>query len=312
MSIDRRALDELVSARLGQPLSRVAIERLQLSLLRECYGISSFEELRAKPFTFPADIAANPGDFLRVSRREVERVVTLRTSGTSGKPKRLFFSAEDLELTVDFFHHGMNTLAGARDTVMICFPCDPPDGLGDLLARGLSRIPCACVRSGEITDCRDALLALTQNRVTCIVGPPKPVLELARRSALSGAGIQLSTALLSSDYVPPAARELVRSAWGAELYEHYGMTETGYGGAVECALHDGYHIREADLLFEVVEPLSGQPLPPGEYGELTVTTLTRRAMPLLRYRTGDLSRLLPEPCRCGSPLLRLAKIGERW
>jgi phenylacetate-CoA ligase len=71
----------------------------------------------------------------------------------------------------------------------------------------------------------------------------------------------------------------------------------------------GYHLREADLYFEIVAPATGEPLPDGEYGEIVFSTLTRRGMPLLRYRTGDMSRFLPATCACGTALRRLEKVG---
>jgi phenylacetate-CoA ligase len=82
----------------------------------------------------------------------------------------------------------------------------------------------------------------------------------------------------------------------------------GLGGGVECEVRQGYHMREADLLFEIVDPTSGRSLPDGEIGEIVFTTLSRDAMPLLRYRTGDLSRVLPDPCPCGTMLRRLEKV----
>jgi phenylacetate-CoA ligase len=95
------------------------------------------------------------------------------------------------------------------------------------------------------------------------------------------------------------------------VYQHYGMTETGLGGGVECAAMDGCHLREADLYVEVIDPESGRRLPPGTVGEIVVTTLTREAMPLVRYRTGDLGRLMDAPCPCGSVLRRLQPVHGR-
>jgi phenylacetate-coenzyme A ligase PaaK-like adenylate-forming protein len=89
------------------------------------------------------------------------------------------------------------------------------------------------------------------------------------------------------------------------------MTEMGLGGAVECNARSGYHMREADLLFEIVDPDTDMPAGCGEYGEIVFSTLTRRGMPLIRYRTGDRSRFLPEPCPCGSVLGRLERISGR-
>jgi phenylacetate-CoA ligase len=91
----------------------------------------------------------------------------------------------------------------------------------------------------------------------------------------------------------------------------YGMTEMVFGGAVQCEARSGYHMREADLYFEIVDPVRGHSVPDGEIGEIVFTTLTRIGMPLIRYRTGDLSRFIPEPCPCGSSLRRLDKIAGR-
>ncbi len=85
----------------------------------------------------------------------------------------------------------------------------------------------------------------------------------------------------------------------------------GYGGGVSCAAHAGYHLREADLLFEIVDPGSGQPVADGQMGEVVFTTLTRRTMPLIRYRTGNLASWITTPCPCGSVLRRLGWVQGR-
>ena len=89
------------------------------------------------------------------------------------------------------------------------------------------------------------------------------------------------------------------------------MTEMGYGGGVECDVHDGYHLREADLFVEIVDPVTRQPLPDGVYGEVVFTTLTRRAMPLIRYRTGDMARFLTDALPLWHVLRRLSRIQGR-
>ena len=113
---------------------------------------------------------------------------------------------------------------------------------------------------------------------------------------------RIKSVLLSGDHVTPAMRAAIEQAWDCRVFEHYGSTEVGLGGAVQCRAHAGLHVREADLLFEVIDPATGQTLPDGAEGELVVTTLTRRGMPLIRFRTGDLVRMAAEPCACGSVL----------
>ncbi len=128
----------------------------------------------------------------------------------------------------------------------------------------------------------------------------------AARLALSdgGAPLRVRAMLLSSDHVARSLARAITAACGAEVFEHWGMTETGYGGAVDCTCHAGCHLRENELFVEVVDPRTGEPVRPGMLGEAVVSTLRRQSVPLLRYRTGDLARLtgrsraLAGPC-CG-------------
>jgi phenylacetate-coenzyme A ligase PaaK-like adenylate-forming protein len=111
--------------------------------------------------------------------------------------------------------------------------------------------------------------------------------------------------------VSPAISEKITKAWGCKVYEHYGMTEMGLGGGVFCEALNGYHLREADMIFEIVDPLTGKRIPDGNYGEIVFTTLTRKGMPLIRYRTGDISRFLIEPCPCGTVLKTMDRVQHR-
>jgi phenylacetate-coenzyme A ligase PaaK-like adenylate-forming protein len=272
--------------------------------------IGSLVDFTRLPFTSPADIAHAPNDFLCVSPREVDRIVTLSTSGTTGNPKRVFFSEEDQELTIDFFNHGMTTLTDSTDRVMIFMPGTTPGSVGDLLVKGLTRFGCTGIVYGPIKDYGHAALALHDENITAVVGIPSQILTLARTTT-AGAIPRVKNILLSADYVPTAAVAAIQKAWDAVVYGHYGMTETGLGGGVECEARCGYHLREADLYYEVIDPTTGLPVPDGDYGEVVFTTLTRRGMPLIRYRTGDWARFLLEPCPCGSVLRRLGKVAGR-
>ncbi len=269
------------------------------------------DDLAALPFTTAADIREHGDRMLCVPATAVERIVSLPTSGTSGPPKRLRFSVADLELTVDFFCHGMSVLARPGDRVGVLLPYERPGGVGDLLRLGLERLGATPVLHGPVHDAGDALDHLERERVTVVVGIPVQVLALARRAAAAGRAVAPRTVLLSTDQAPRALVAAIEQAWGCRVFDHYGTTETGLGGGVECEAHEGLHLRAADLLFEVVEPASGRPLPDGEEGEVVFTTLTREAMPLIRYRTGDLGRLLPGTCPCGSALRRLGPVRAR-
>ena len=157
------------------------------------------------------------------------------------------------------------------------------------------------------------LEVMERETVTAVVGIPVQVLALARCTSAErgGSRLRLKSALLSTDQVSRAVVSAIEAAWGCDVFNHYGTTEMGLGGGVDCAARAGYHLREADLLFEIVDPVSGRPTPDGEIGEVVFTTLTRAAMPLIRYRTGDSSCFLPAPCACGTVLKRLAHIDRR-
>ncbi len=324
-------LESWISRKIGTGdcrLTRGVIERYQLEKLRETLAwvrmrssfykellegvseraITDLGQLSLLPFTTSRDIGRNPLRFLCFSQDGFRRVVTLNSSGTTGSPKRLYFTDEDLEATIDFFHHGMSTLAAPGDRVLILFPGDRTGSIGDLLKESLDRLSAAGIQHGVVGDAFHALKVMSECRTTCVVGMPTMVLALAR---LSGGTAAPRSVLLSADHVPDALSEALRSAWGCEVYSHYGMTEMGYGGGIECEAHCGYHLREADFYFEIVDPESGDPLPDGETGEIVFTTLTRKGMPLIRYRTGDLARFIPGTCECGTVLRTLAPVKER-
>jgi len=141
---------------------------------------------------------------------------------------------------------------------------------------------------------------------------PIQVLALARNAGTGGSlRFGLKSVLLTMDHVPQAIVRAVEVSWGCTVYNHYGMTEMGLGGGVECQARRGYHFREADLYLEIIDPINGRIVSEGEYGEVVFTTLTRRGMPLIRYRTGDISRFIPGDCPCGTVLRTLEKVRSR-
>jgi len=148
--------------------------------------------------------------------------------------------------------------------------------------------------------------------VNGLVGVPTQVLALVRNEGMKESNsLRLKSALLTMDHVPQAIVRAVETSWGCKVYNHYGMTEMGLGGGVECQARRGYHLREADLYLEVVDPTDGRAVQEGEYGEVVFTTLTRCGMPLIRYRTGDISRFVPGDCPCGTVLRTLETVRGR-
>ena len=269
--------------------------------------IDDISDISYIPFTTQDMLAGDPLGFVCVPAGDVGRIVTMATSGTAGTVKRIFYTREDQELSVDFFHHGMTSIVSKDDRVLIFLPGEADGSVGNLLKRGLDRFGCAGIVYGPIHDYKDAYHALVQSGATCAVGLPA---QLAAIACL-GEKIRLKSVLLCSDYVSEAVAHMLEDMWQCDVFRHYGMTETGLGGGVDCQAHEGYHIREADMLFEIIDPYSGSPIRDGGQGEIVFTTLTRMGMPLIRYRTGDISSLITKQCRCGSAIRRLSRIYGR-
>ncbi|MEG6523751.1 DVU_1553 family AMP-dependent CoA ligase [Desulfotomaculum sp. 1211_IL3151] len=315
----------------GSALTRELIQNYQLHKLKQTLAVAvqhspfyrkkltgwpkltSLADVKHLPFTTAEDIRGNPLHFLCVSQDQINRVVTLRSSGTTGAPKRVFFTKADQELTIDFFHIGMSTLVGPGDRVLILLPGELTGSVGDLLARALTRLGARGIPQGLVADPAQTLAIIQAAEVNSLVGIPSQVLALARYRDERGRRVPLGlkSVLLSTDYVPQAIRRELEQNWGCPVFNHYGMTEMGLGGGVECAALAGYHLREADLYFEMIDPISGELVPDGKMGEIVFTTLTRQGMPLIRYRTGDWARFLPEPCPCGTSLRSMGLVVGR-
>ena len=138
------------------------------------------------------------------------------------------------------------------------------------------------------------------------IGFPVRLLGLAR---MYGKSFPIRRALVSGDACPKGVMEELEKLLGSKLYPHYGSRECGLGGAVTCQAFHGMHLRENHIIAEIIDE-GGNVLPDGEYGELVITTIGMEAMPLIRYRTGDYTRILP-PCQCGSVTKRLDTVSRR-
>ncbi len=252
--------------------------------------------------TMTAEDLCDPFALLCVPSRDVARIITLSTTGTQ-QQKRILFSREDLNATIGFFAHGMSTMVHRGQHAAILMRGKEPDTIGDLLTKGLEHIGV----SASVHFPFDDNVATELAHADCIVGLPVPTLRIARKNPF----LRPKTVLLSADYVPESVVDGIERLWHCRVLTHYGMTETGYGFAVQCLEKKGYHMRDAEFLCEILNPLTQQQVPHGEYGEVVLTTLSKRAMPLIRYRTGDIARLIPQMCECGAPLYTLDKVTGR-
>ena len=303
------ALDAYRLRRLNQQLRYAAVHsryyRDMLAGIRLPLG--SPDDFLSLPFTAAEDVLHHGTDMVCAEAASIERIVTIQSAGSSGAPKRLHFTGGDLVRTVDFFHEGMRYLCGPGDDVFIFMPSASEYSIGRLLADGLLALGANPLVFGMIGDAEKAATVLRGHRPHTIVGIPAQM----RKLALLEPDIRPANVLLSADYIPLSVKETISRIWDCEVFEHYGLTESGYGCAVECPAYQGQHIRHDELLLEIIDPDSGESAPAGQWGEIVLTTLRREAMPLIRYRTGDISRLITEACACGSVLPRLDRVRGR-
>ncbi len=273
-------------------------------------SIQSIKDFARIPFTNPEDIKKDSLDFLCVSLSEVKRIITINTSGTSGDEKRIYFTEEDLNHTIDFFQYGMRCLTDESDRVLVLLPGKAYGSIGDLLKKALTSSHVKCLIHGVLTDLEEVTRLIEEHNITCIVGIPMQILYLSRTKS-DVFQTYIKKVLLSTDYVPDILVKELKDRFHCDVYNHYGMSEMGYGGGVECEALHGYHLREGDLYFEIIDQKTGEPVKDGQYGEIVFTTFHRQAMPLIRYRTGDIARFSMDPCACGTFLRTMDKVTGR-
>ena len=302
-------------------LTREGLESLQLKRLNETLAklkarggfykdypekLESLSDLQNLPFTTAEDLSSHPGKFLLTSQSEVSRVISGATSGTTGPAKRVFYTAQDTAHTVGFFAAGISEMLDKEEKCLIAFPFTGPFGLGDLIAQAVEQLGAVPIKAG-FGGVWDELIAIVkQTQPETYIGFPVTLLGLIR---MYGKDFPIKRALVSGDACPAGVMAELEKALGSKLYPHYGSRECGLGGAVTCEAFEGMHLRENHIIPEIIDE-TGKVLPEGEYGELVITTIGADAMPLIRYRTGDITRILP-PCKCGGITKRLDTISRR-
>lgn len=313
--MNRSHIDDFIMAQEGlSTLDRVRLEALQLEKLNQvlqrmrAHGqkelpprLESLDALATLPFTTAANLAARPGRFLLVSQGDVARIITDHTSGTTAAAKRVFYTEEDVRHTVDFFAAGISEMVAPGESVLITMPFSGTLGLGDLIRQAVEKIGAQPLCAGW-GKCYAELSALIHtHRPQSYIGFPVPLLSLIR---YMGNAFSIRRALISGDVCSPGVFATLSER--LTLYPHYGSREMCLGGAITCPAHEGMHLRENHVIAEIIDA-DGSPLPLGEEGELVITTIGMEAMPLLRYRTGDRTRIYAEPCPCGSVTRRIAQ-----
>jgi len=317
-TLDRPALAALQLKRLRETISRVEGVPFYRDKLREAgvkaEGIKSAEDIRRLPFTTAADLRENyPEGLLAVSRDEVLRLHT--SSGTTGKPKALFFSRRDVDNAAELIARAFCMTGVTRRDV---FQNIVGYGLftgGLVMHYGAEKVGCMVIPAGAGASERQLLL-MQDFGTTVVHMTPSYAFYFAdfleKRGIDPRKNLSLRKAFVGAEPYTEETRLKIEAALGIDVYNSYGLTEmNGPGVAFECEGKCGMHLWEDNFAMEIINPATGEPVGDGETGELVLTSINREAMPLLRYRTRDLTSIIPGPCACGRTHRRIHRITGR-
>lgn len=276
-------------------------------------AISSLEDLPKLPFTTKQEFRDNyPLGLATVPQKQIVRLHA--SSGTTGKPSIVAYTAKDIDLWSEMMARTLTAGGVDQDDVVHnaygygLFT----GGLG--FHHGAERIGTTVIpMSGGQTKRQIMLMQDLGSTVLCCT--PSYALYLAEVADEMGVDLReskLKVGFFGAEPWSYSMREEIEAYLGLRALDIYGLSEIiGPGVSVECEQQAGLHIFEDHFLPEIIDPESGDPLPYGERGELVLTTLTKEALPVIRYRTGDITSLNPEACTCGRTLMRMEKIRGR-
>ena len=271
------------------------------------------DDLRRLPFTVKADLRDHYP--FGLFARPVDALARVHaSSGTTGRPTVVGYTAGDLDRWADLMARSMAG-AGVQRGDLVHNAYGYGLFTGGLGAHcGAERLGCPVVPiSGGGTERQVALLMDFGASVLCAT--PSYALAIAEVAEQMGVDLRrsrLRVGMFGAEPWSAAMREEIETRLGLRAYDVYGLSEImGPGVACECECRHGLHGWEDHFLFELVDPDSGAPVPDGEAGELVITTLTKEALPMLRYRTRDITRLAHERCDCGRTHLRILRVTGR-
>ncbi len=277
-------------------------------------GVKSLDDFSELPFTEPRQLIENTNSFLCVPQSEVFRGFS--ADGTLSS-MRVLYSRDELDRIVDSIAAALRTVGLAKgDALQVMFPPEAEWGCDYLVSRAAESIGAAARVTGHVF-LDEQVQKMREFKATLAIGSNPYIYIITglagKEHALKKLGLRAIILSRGCDYYPfdEAIRQEVEDAWGCKAYDQYGTIETGLAISMECPAQNGLHINEADFFVETVDPESGEVLEAGEEGELVFTTLSRRCMPLVRYRSRDVSRLVTGRCRCGASTLRMEGIKRK-
>lgn len=316
--LPRPDLEKLQLERLKNVLKRVSTnvpfyrnKFADLNLVPE--KITSLDAVREFPFTLKQDLRDNyPYGLFAVPLREVVRVHS--SSGTTGMATVVGYSKNDIHTWSDLV---ARILCGAGvtpdDVIQIAFGYGLFTG-GFGLHYGAERLGASVIPISSGNTKRQIQI-MQDFKTTALVCTPSYALKMAdvmMDMGINPNGLSLRYGLFGAEPWSEAMRVEINERLGIKATDNYGLSEVmGPGVAGECQECNGLHINEDHFLAEVLDPDTLEPVAPGEVGELVITTLTKEAFPIIRYRTRDLTRFIPEPCPCGRTSMRMSRMMGR-
>ncbi|AEE90770.1 phenylacetyl-CoA ligase [Tepidanaerobacter acetatoxydans Re1] len=275
--------------------------------------IRKLDDIRKLPFTTKDVLRDNyPFGLFAVPKDELLRVHA--SSGTTGKPTVVGYTRNDLETWSELVARVV-TQAGVtnKDMAQVAFGYGLFTGAFGL-HYGLEKVGAAVIPV-SVGNTERQIMLMQDFEATALISTPSYALymaEVAEKMGIYPKKLPLKYGLFGSEACTEEMRQELEKRWGILVTDNYGLSEVmGPGVSGECQFQDGMHIAEDHFIVEIIDPVTEEPKDYGEEGEVVITTLTKEALPIIRYRTRDISSLNPEPCRCGRTSMRMKKISGR-
>lgn len=318
-TLPRHKLEELQSARLQETVARVygtvpfyQQKFKELGIVPE--DITSIKDISKLPFTKKKDLRDNyPFGMFAVNQDAVVRIHS--SSGTTGKPTVVGYTKSDMDIWNEVMAR-VFTMSGvnSEDTVHNAYGYGLfTGGLG--VHNGAETVGATVVPSSGGFTSRQLLLMKDFNS-TVLTSTPSFALHMAETAINEGYDLQkdfkIKCGIFGAEPTSIGLKEEVARVWGIDYYEVYGLSEIiGPGVSNSCCESRDLHIFEDHFYPEIIDPKTGEVLPYGEKGELVITSLTKQALPIIRYRTGDITSLDQTPCKCGRTHVRMKSVMGR-
>lgn len=276
-------------------------------------SINSVDDIRKIPFTTKQDLRDNyPFGLVAGNMKDAIRIHS--SSGTTGHPTVVVYSRHDIDSWANMIARNMY-MVGCRDTDIFQNSSGYGMFTGGLgFQYGAERLGATTIPAAAGNSKRQ-IMFIRDFGTTCLHAIPSYAVRLAevfKDEGIDPRSTRLHTLFIGAEPHTDEQRRRIEKLLGVKAYNSFGMTEmNGPGVAFECKQQDGMHLWEDNYIVEIVDPDTLEPVPDGEYGEMVLTTLDRTMMPILRYRTRDLTRIIPGKCACGRTHRRIDRIKGR-